>query len=92
MAGGTSGHSQSMISETGFKPSYNFPYVVCSTIDSNICMSFLCDYRKALFLREERADDIPKLIEFFRTCKWANEYFYWNAQTDIKTGELKNIF
>jgi hypothetical protein len=92
MEGGTSGHSQSMISETGFKPSYNFPYVVCSTIDSDVYMSFLCDYRKALFLREEMADDIPKLIAFFRTCKRANEYFYWNAQTDIKIGELKNIF
>jgi hypothetical protein len=53
---------------------------------------FLCDCRKALFLREERADDILKLLEFFRTCKRANEYFYWDAQTNIKIGELKNIF
>jgi hypothetical protein len=43
-------------------------------------------------MREERADDIPKLLEFFRSCKQVNEYFYWDAQTDKKTGELKNIF
>jgi hypothetical protein len=43
-------------------------------------------------MHEERADDIPKLLEFFQSCKCADEYFYWDAQTDKKTGELKNIF
>jgi hypothetical protein len=36
-------------------------------------------------MREERVDDLPKLLEFFQTCKWANDYFYWDAQTDKKT-------
>jgi hypothetical protein len=43
------------------------------------CLFFNC--KKALFMREERADDIPKLLEFFRSCKRANEYFYWDAVT-----------
>jgi hypothetical protein len=84
MVGGTIGRSQSRTSETGFKPSHNFPYVVCSTIDSDVYVSFLCDSRKALFMREERADDIPKLLEFFQNCKQANDYFYWDAQTNKK--------
>jgi hypothetical protein len=43
-------------------------------------------------MREERADDIPKLLEFFWSCKRANEYCSSDAQTDKKIGELKNIF
>jgi hypothetical protein len=33
-----------------------------------------------------------KLLDFFRNCKEANEYFYWDAQTDTDTGRIKNIF
>jgi hypothetical protein len=47
------------------------------------------DCRKALFMREERADDIPKLLEFFQSCKSVNEYFYWDALIDGKTGAIK---
>jgi hypothetical protein len=47
---------------------------------------------QALFMREERSDDIPKLLEFFQHCKSAKEYFYWDAQIDKKTGAIKNIF
>jgi hypothetical protein len=43
-------------------------------------------------MRKERADDIPKLLEFFQSYKHANEYFYWDAQIDKKMGELRNIF
>jgi hypothetical protein len=43
-------------------------------------------------MREERSDDVPKLLEFFRRCKSANEYFYWDAHIDGRTGVLKNIF
>jgi hypothetical protein len=45
-----------------------------------------------MFIREEREDDIPKLLEVFQQCKCANEFFYWDAQTDKKTGHIKNIF
>jgi hypothetical protein len=41
---------------------------------------------------EERSDDIPKLVEFFRRCKSVNKYLYWDAQIDGKTGTIKNIF
>jgi hypothetical protein len=54
----------------------------------NSCFNF----RKALFLRQEREEDILKLLEFFQNCKLANKYFYWDAQTDIDTGRIKNIF
>jgi hypothetical protein len=43
-------------------------------------------------MREERSIDIPKLLEFFRCCKSANEYFDWDAQIDGRTSALKNIF
>jgi hypothetical protein len=48
--------------------------------------------RKAEFMREERSDDIPKLLDFFRCYKSVNEYFYWDAQIDGRSGALKNIF
>jgi hypothetical protein len=32
------------------------------------------------------------LLEFFRSCKQTNEYFYWDAHTDMDTGRIKNIF
>jgi hypothetical protein len=38
--------------------------------------------RKVEFMHEERSDDIPKLLEFFRHCKSVNEYIYWDAQID----------
>jgi hypothetical protein len=43
-------------------------------------------------MREERSDDIPKLLRFFWHCKSVNEYFYWDAQIDEKTCTIKNIF
>jgi hypothetical protein len=43
-------------------------------------------------MHEERSDDIPILLEFFRRYKSKNEYFYWNAQIDRKTCAIKNIF
>jgi hypothetical protein len=49
-------------------------------------------FKKAKFMREERSDDIPKLLEFFWHCKSTNEYFYWDAQIDGKIGTIKNIF
>jgi hypothetical protein len=45
--------------------------------------------RKALFTHQEREDDILKLLEFFQKCKRANEYFYWDAQTDKETCRIK---
>jgi hypothetical protein len=43
-------------------------------------------------MREERLNDIPKLLEFFWRCKSENEYFYWDAQIDKETCTIKNIF
>ena len=50
------------------------------------------DYRKARTAREEREDDLNKLLDFFRECKVKNEYFYWDIDADKKTGVIKNIF
>ena len=33
-------------------------------------------YRKAEKVREERDDDLNKLLQFFRECKKNNEHFY----------------
>jgi hypothetical protein len=50
------------------------------------------NFRKALFLHQEWEEDIPKMLDFFQNCKRANEYFYWDAQTDTDTGRIKDIF
>jgi hypothetical protein len=42
-------------------------------------------------MHEERSDGIPKLLEFFQSCKSVNEYFYWDAQIGGKTCAIKNI-
>jgi hypothetical protein len=40
-------------------------------------------------MHEERSDGIPKLLEFFQSCKSVNEYFYWDAQIGGKTCAIK---
>ena len=40
-------------------------------------------------VREERDDDLNKLLQFFRECKENNEHFYWDVDADPKTGVLK---
>jgi hypothetical protein len=52
----------------------------------------LVNFRKVEFVRKEREEVINKLLEFFRRCKRANEFFYWDAKTGLKTGEIVNIF
>ncbi|XP_066347563.1 putative protein FAR1-RELATED SEQUENCE 10 [Miscanthus floridulus] len=47
---------------------------------------------KAAKAREEREDDLNKLLLFFRECKENNKYFYWDVDADPKTGVIKNIF
>jgi hypothetical protein len=82
---------QSRISRTGLNASLiSLMLFMVIVILTYTCLFWDC--RKALFMCEERADDIPKLLQFFRTCKRANEYFYCDAQMDKKTGELRNIF
>jgi hypothetical protein len=82
--GGISGHSRSGIWEIGTRS-----VTMCTMLDSwklfvvpellwlSNCAIGVC--RKVEFMHEERSDDIPKLLEFFRHCKSANEYFYWDA-------------
>jgi hypothetical protein len=65
-------------------------YAASDLLGISNCVIRVC--RKAKFMREERLDDIPKLLEFFRHCKSANEYFYSDAQFDGRTDALKNIF
>ncbi|CAL4905934.1 unnamed protein product [Urochloa decumbens] len=48
--------------------------------------------KKAEMGREERDDDLNKLLQFFRECKWNNEYFYWDVDADPDTGVVRNIF
>jgi len=48
--------------------------------------------RKAEKVREERDDDLNKLLQFFRECKENNEHFYWDVDADPKTGVVRNIF
>ncbi|CAM0150130.1 unnamed protein product [Urochloa decumbens] len=47
--------------------------------------------RKAAAAREERENDIPKLLEFFKEMKAQNEYFYYEVQVD-KQNVIKNVF
>jgi hypothetical protein len=69
-----------------YKPCYNVHivrsvnsfFVVFELLHVTNCAIGVCT--KAEFMREERSDDIPKLLEFFRRCKSANEYFFWDSQ------------
>ncbi|XP_062195274.1 protein FAR1-RELATED SEQUENCE 5-like [Phragmites australis] len=47
--------------------------------------------RKAAAAREERKNDIPKLLEFFREMKSQNPYFYYEVQLD-EDHVIKNVF
>jgi hypothetical protein len=53
---------------------------------------YFCNiHRKAQKAREEREDNLNKLLQFFRECKVNSEYF-WDVDADPKTRVLKNIF
>jgi hypothetical protein len=56
-----------------------------------LCYIILFGCRKAGKTREENADDIWKLIEFFRYCHEQNPQFYWDVDCD-KDGYIKNMF
>nr|XP_025883004.1 uncharacterized protein LOC112939687 [Oryza sativa Japonica Group] len=47
--------------------------------------------RKAANVRAENADDISKLLEFFKECKKENPKFYWDIKVD-EEGIVKNVF
>ncbi|XP_039804984.1 protein FAR1-RELATED SEQUENCE 5-like [Panicum virgatum] len=47
--------------------------------------------RRAAHVREERMDDIPKLLAFFRECKANNPQFFYEFQLDDKN-VVKNVF
>lgn len=47
--------------------------------------------RKQEKMREEREDDLNKMLQFFRECTEQNEHFFWDLQTD-ETGVVKSIF
>ena len=42
--------------------------------------------RMAEKVREERDDDLNKLLQYFRECKENNEHFYWDVDANPKTG------
>jgi hypothetical protein len=47
--------------------------------------------RRAALVRDEAADDIPKLQAFFDDCKRNNPQFYYKFQLDDKN-VVKNVF
>ncbi|RLN30643.1 protein FAR1-RELATED SEQUENCE 5-like [Panicum miliaceum] len=47
--------------------------------------------RKAAAAREERENDIPKLLEFFKEMKAQNEYFFYEVQVH-SDNVIKNVF
>lgn len=48
--------------------------------------------RKAEKAKEDREDDLNKLLQFFRNSKEQNEYFYWAVDADPQTSVVKSIF
>ncbi|KAG2609216.1 hypothetical protein PVAP13_4KG059516 [Panicum virgatum] len=46
---------------------------------------------KAEKVREERDDDLNRLLQFFRVFKENNEHFYWDVDAYPKTGVVRNI-
>ncbi|OEL38350.1 hypothetical protein BAE44_0000631 [Dichanthelium oligosanthes] len=47
--------------------------------------------RKAAAAREERQNDVKKLLEFFNEMKTHNEYFFYEVQVDSHN-VIKNVF
>jgi hypothetical protein len=41
-----------------------------------VCFYFENGHRKAAKAREEKEDDLNKLLQFFRECKENNKHFY----------------
>ena len=69
----------------------NIPHCICFTF-LNLFFLKKNAYRKAEEVREERDDDLNKLLQFFRECKDNDEHFYWDVDADPKTGVVRNIF
>jgi hypothetical protein len=47
-----------------------------------ILIDFLILYRRAALAREERKNDISKLLQFFQEMRTQNECFYYGIQLD----------
>jgi hypothetical protein len=54
-------------------------------------IDFLLMYRRAALAREERKNDIPKLLQFFQEMTTQNERFYNEIQLD-ENNVIQNIF
>jgi DNA replicative helicase MCM subunit Mcm2 (Cdc46/Mcm family) len=56
-----------------------------------ILIDFLILYRRATLAREERKNDIPKLLQFFQEMRTQNERFYYEIQLD-ENNVIQNVF
>jgi hypothetical protein len=56
-----------------------------------ILIDFLILYRRAALAREERKNDIPKLLQFFQEMRTQNEHFYYEVQLD-ENNVIQNVF
>jgi hypothetical protein len=52
---------------------------------------FVLISRRAAIAREERKNDIPKLLEFFKEMRTQNERFYYEIQLD-DNNVIQNVF
>jgi hypothetical protein len=56
-----------------------------------VLICFLLISRRAAIAREERKNDISKLLEFFQEMRTQNERFYYEVQLD-ENNVLQNVF
>jgi hypothetical protein len=56
-----------------------------------ILIDFLILYRRAALAREERKNDISKLLQFFQEMRTQNERFYYEIQLD-ENNVIQNVF
>jgi hypothetical protein len=52
---------------------------------------FLLISRRVAISREERKNDTPKLLEFFKEMRTQNEHFYYEVQLD-ENNVIQNVF
>jgi hypothetical protein len=56
-----------------------------------VLIDFLLIYRRVALAREERKNDIPKLLQFFQEMRTQNECFYYDVQLD-ENNVIQNVF
>jgi hypothetical protein len=67
--------------------------IVSKPIIFSVCsyIAYLQPCRKAATAREQKADDINKMVAYFQQCKEENQQFFWDFECDEEC-VIQNLF